>query len=132
YGPLSAAQTRKLPGLRSAPGPASRPARASMELAGDGLLRRLVPRELLDHQAQVVRAGRRGERLAQLDHALAVDAQQALIEGLHAVVLALGDDLLDLVGLVGVHDLVEDAARRHEDLDRGHPASVSALHQPLA
>ena len=34
--------------------------------------------------------------------------EQALVERLHAVVLALGDDLLDLVGLVGVHDLVED------------------------
>ena len=76
-----------------------------------------------------MRAGRRRERFAQLDQAVAVDAEQALVEGLHAVVLALGDDVLDLVRLVGVHDLVEDPAGRDEDLDRGDAAAVAALDQ---
>src|SRR5262249_44120725 len=75
--------------------------------AGSGLFGRFLHRELLDHQTEVVWGGRGGERFAQLDEPLFVEAQQALVEGLHAVVLALGDDRLDLVGLVGPHDLVE-------------------------
>ena len=58
--------------------------------------------------------------------------EQALVERLHAVVLALGDDLLDLVGLVGVHDLVEDATGRHEDLHRRDAAAASPLDEALA
>ena len=60
-----------------------------------------------------------------------VEAEQALVEGLHAVVLALGDDLLDLVRLVGVHDLVEDPAGRHEHLDRRRPAARALLDEAL-
>ena len=42
--------------------------------------------------------------------------EQRLVEGLHAVVLALGDDLAQAVGLVGVEDHVVRAAGHPEDL----------------
>ena len=64
--------------------------------------------------------------------AVLVQAEQALVERLHAVVLALGDDLLDLVRLVGVDDLVEHAAGRHEHLDRRRPTARALLDEALA
>ena len=89
-----------------------RPAGRSLLVCG------LRHRPLLDHEAQVVGARRRRHRLAQLDHARRVEVEEALVEGLHAVELALGDDLFDLVRLFGVDDLVEHAARRDQHLHR--------------
>ena len=70
---------------------------------------------------------RRRERLAQVDRAALVQREQALVERLHPVVLAVGDDLLDLVRLFRVHDLVEHPARRDEHLDGRHPPGAVAL-----
>ena len=79
-----------------------------------------------------MRGRRRRDRLAQVDRPVLVQAEQALVERLHAVVLAFGDDALDLVRLVGVHDLVEHATRRHEHFDRGRPSAGALLDEPLA
>ena len=55
------------------------------------------------------------------DRPVCVEVQQALVERLHPVVLAVGDDLLELVGLRRVGDLVEDATGRDEHLHRRAP-----------
>src|SRR5256885_13226637 len=44
------------------------------------------------------------------------------IERLHPVVAALGDHIHDGVGLLGIHDAVEDPPRVDEHLDGGHAA----------
>src|SRR5439155_14566214 len=70
---------------------------------------------LLERDAEVVRVGRSRHRAAEIDHAVLVEVEQALVERLHAVVLAVGDDLLDrLASLVRVHDAVEDSTRVHQ------------------
>src|SRR5438477_8497497 len=76
---------------------------------------------LLEGDPQVVRMAGGGQGVAQADEAVLVQPEQALVEGLHAVVLALGDDLLELVGLVRVHALVEGTARGHAYLDGRDP-----------
>ena len=55
-----------------------------------------------------------------------------LVEGLHAVVLALGDVLVQQVGLFGVADGVLDVAGRHHHLHGGDQAgAVRPREQPL-
>ena len=56
------------------------------------------------------------------DLALHHVAEQRLVEGAHAVVLALGDHFGDLAGFLGVEDQVLDPAGDDQDLGGGHPA----------
>ena len=59
-------------------------------------------------------------------------AQQRLVEGLHAVVLALLDYLVQAPGLERVHDHVAHAAGHPQDLAHGDAAAaVGARDQPL-
>ena len=58
--------------------------------------------------------------------------EQRLVEGLHPVVLALGDHLGDLAGLLRVEDQVLDPAGDDHDLaDRDAAVAVDARHEPL-
>src|SRR5882724_11254289 len=59
----------------------------------------LRQRVLLDEEPEVVGTARCRQRLPEIDRAPLVERQQALIERLHPVVLAVGDDLVDLVRL---------------------------------
>src|ERR1044072_8573892 len=61
---------------------------------------------LLEGDPQVVRMAGGGQRIAQADEPVLVQGEEALVEGLHPVVLALGDDLIELVRLARVPDLV--------------------------
>src|SRR5665811_1479169 len=74
------------------------------------------------HQLEVVRAGGVVERDLLGDLALHHVAEQRLVEGAHPVVLAFGDHLGDLAGLVGVEDQVLDAAGHHHHLGGRHAA----------
>src|SRR5438552_18451232 len=65
---------------------------------------------LLEHDLEVVGVGGGHHRPAQLDLPLLVELDQRLVEGEHAVVLALGDDLVDVAGTGRVHDALLDAA----------------------
>src|SRR6266536_1875577 len=91
----------------------------------------LQPR-LLQHQHEVVglRGGPKG--VVHGDQSLPHHAQQGLIEGLHPVVVAVGDDLVDLGGSVRVQDPVGDAAVVDHDLDGGDPAAAGPGNQPHA
>src|SRR5436853_7112836 len=62
------------------------------------------------HQFEVVGVGGELEGDGLGDLALHHVVHQGLVEGAHAVVLALGDDFGDLAGLLRVHDQVLDAA----------------------
>ena len=95
-------------------------------------MRREVP-FLLQLEAEVVGVRADREGVAEGDQAVLVEVEQALVEGLHAVVLALGDHLFDRVRLLGVDDAVEDAAGHHQHLGRRDAAgAVGPLEEPLA
>src|SRR5437667_4619484 len=91
----------------------------------------LQPR-LLQHQHEVVGLGRGPQGVVHGDQPLPHHAQQGLIERLHPVVVAVGDDLVDLGGPVGVQDPVGDAAVVDHDLDGGDPAAAGPGNQPHA
>ena len=57
--------------------------------------------------------------------------EERLVEGLHAVVGALGDDLGQPAGLRGVDDHVPDAAGHAQDLAGGDAAAVVRAHEAL-
>ena len=59
-------------------------------------------------------------------------AEERLVEGLHAVVPAVGDDLVQAAGLRRVHDHVADAAGHPQDLADGDAAAaVGGRHEAL-
>ena len=69
-----------------------------------------------------MRVGGDAHGVPQRDQAVLVEVEEALVEGLHAVVLALGDDLLDGLGALRVDDALEDAAGHHHHFRRRHAA----------
>ena len=75
-----------------------------------------------DHQLEVVRRGRDVHRLLDRDPAGLQVLEQVLVERLHPVVGALGDDLRQLPGQLRVEDHVVDAAGHHQDLAARHAA----------
>src|SRR5579871_1466040 len=88
---------------------------------------------LLESDAEVVRVRRRRQRVPQGDQTVLEQVEQRLVEGLHAVVLALGDDLLNRLLVIGLEDAVEDPSRHHHDFNRRHPAlAVGTLEEALA
>src|SRR5436190_129885 len=77
---------------------------------GPGGLRGDLQACLLQHQHEVMGLGRGPEGLIH-GHQLAPNqAEQGLVEGLHPVEVAVGNDLADLRGPAGVHDPVGDPA----------------------
>ena len=58
--------------------------------------------ERLDYQTEVLRAARDLERFLVGDAVFFDQLHECLVEGLHPIVLALGDGLLDLAGLIRV------------------------------
>src|SRR5947208_8298128 len=75
-----------------------------------------------DEELEVVRAAGAADRVGEVDPAAFEVPEEGLVEGLHAVVLALGDDLRQLAGLLGVDDHVPDPAGHAQDLAGGDAA----------
>src|SRR3712207_8953968 len=57
--------------------------------------------------------------------------EQRLVERLHPVEAAVGDDLGQAAGLLGVHDHVPDAAGHAQDLAGGHAADRKSTRPEL-
>src|SRR6266536_4359423 len=87
---------------------------------------------LLEHQQEVVWLGRSVERVVDRDEVLPDHPEQGLVERLHPVVIALGDDLVDLRRPGGVHDAVGDAAVVDHHLDRRDTPAAGLWNEPHA
>src|SRR5207244_11739757 len=141
---------RPPPGARPRRRPDALPLRSSEEGAGarragprhhvGGLLVLLLLERLLargedatDLEVEVVRARRRLARRLVGDEALAVEPEQALVEGLHAVLrLALRDGRRDVGRPLGLADAVPDQPGADHHFDRGHaPLAADPRDQPL-
>ena len=83
----------------------------------------------LHHQSEIMGMGGRTEGVGHGDETPLEQTQQTLVEGLHAVEVALLDGRVDVVGLGRVQDHVADAAGHHHDLDGGHAALAVGAHQ---
>src|SRR5918994_7269704 len=92
----------------------------------------LFTAEGVDHQLEVLWAAGDPDGLLVINSILFDQFQQGLIEGLHAVVLALRDGLLDLARLSRVHDEVPDAPCRDHYLADGCPVSAFRTDQTLS
>src|SRR5215210_9160264 len=88
--------------------------------------------EGIHHQLEVLGAAGDFDGLFVI-HSIFLDQfQQGLIEGLHTVVFALQDGLLDLAGLGRVHDEVPDAPRGDHYLAGGRSLTVLGADQALS
>src|ERR687897_3733 len=113
-----------------------RPERADKLLssasARSALFRSLFATEGVDHQLEVLRAAGDPDGLLVIDPVFFDQFQQGLVEGLHAIVLALHDGLLDLAGLRRVHDEVPDAPCGDHHLAEGRSVSAFRADQTLS
>src|SRR6266540_1306945 len=80
--------------------------RATRLRVGEVLHRRAALAVGRDEELEVMRARGELDRRVHLDAAALEVLEEVLVEGLHPVERALGDDLRKLPGLVGVHDHV--------------------------
>ena len=99
------------------------------------LLERLLARreDAADLEVEVVGVGRRFPRGLVRDDPVPVELQQALVEGLHAVLrLALGDERRDLGRPLRLADAVLDRAGADEHLDGRDPALAADLRDERA
>ena len=93
----------------------------------------LVTPACVERDPQVFGPGARGEGVLEADEAVPHEVEQRLIQRLHAVVVALGQHLLELVDPHRVGDAVDDLRGAREDLDGRHAAlAVGPLEEPLA
>ena len=74
---------------------------------------------------------RRRERIAKLDESPFIQREQALVERLHAVVLAFGNDFFDFMRFFWGCDLVKHSSGRDQHFNRGYSTTVSAFNQSL-
>jgi hypothetical protein len=80
-----------------------------------------------------VGVGGHAEGVLEGDHAVAVEGDQVLVEGLHAVEAALGHDRGQVAGPFRVRDRLGRPAGVDHHLQHGHPAAVAGpADQPLA
>src|SRR3954469_6033049 len=87
----------------------------------------------VEGDAQVVEAGGAQGGALHVDDALLDELDEVLVEGLHAVVLAVGDDLGDVAAELWLGDALGDATVGDHDLEGGDPTFlVGAGYQPLA
>src|SRR5919107_3367723 len=92
----------------------------------------LFAAEGVDHQLEVLWAAGDPDGLLGVNPILFDQFQQGLVEGLHAVVFALRDGLLDLAGLGRVHDEVPDAPCGDHYLADGCPVPAFRADQTLS
>src|SRR5438270_4467840 len=76
----------------------------------------------LQHDPQVVQVRGSQGRTPHVDDTLLEELDQVLVEGLHPVVLAVGDDLGHLAAELGLGDALLDAPVGDHDLENRHPA----------
>ena len=89
--------------------------------------------DTLDAQAEFVGVGSAQKGFIERDEILAVEIEERLIEGLHAVLRAAsGNGVMNQARFVGVDDAIADIAGGDHDFDGGHAALVvGAAHQAL-
>ena len=87
----------------------------------------------LQAEQEIMGVGGGRQRLPEGDHAVSDQREQALVEGLHALVFATGDLLLDAVaGCPRVDDARRDPPGDHHGLHRGDtPAAVGGGYEAL-
>src|SRR5215208_1972562 len=107
-------------------------ARFSPASASNTLFRSLFAAECVHHQLEVLWAAGDPDGLLIVHPIFFNQFQQGLIEGLHAVVFALRDGLLDLAGLGRVHDKIPDAPCCDHYLADGRPVSAFRADQSLS
>src|SRR5437764_14525100 len=78
----------------------------------------------VEGDAQVVEVGGAEGGALHVDDALLDELGQMLVEGLHAVVLAVGDDLGDVAAQLGLGDALGDAPVGGHDLKGGDPPGL--------